>query len=95
MSISGAIQRGLIGAFPDGDPTPPPGELAGAFSTIIGVAKWIGLGVAVIAMVVLGIMLMTSRSGDGQRHVGRLAYIIGGVFIVVSAATILAFLTGY
>lgn len=46
-------------------------------------------------MVVLGIMLITSRSGDGQRHVGRLGYILGGVFIVVSAATLLAFLTGY
>jgi len=95
MSISNVVYRGLVGAFPDGDPTPPPGELAGAFSTIIGVAKWIGLGVAVIAMVVLGIMLITSRSGDGQRHVGRLGYILGGVFIVVSAATLLAFLTGY
>lgn len=95
MSITNLVQSALIGAFPDGDPTAPPGELANAFSTIIGVAKWIGLGVAVLAMVVLGIMLITSRSGDGQRHVGRLAYIIGGVFIVVSAATILAFLTGY
>lgn len=67
-----------------GQGSAPPG--AGKFKDIMGWAKWLSLGILVVALMAAGAMLgFGGRSGDGGEHAGRIGRVLAGV-IVVSAA---------
>lgn len=67
-----------------GDGTAPPG--AGKFKDIMGWAKWLALGVCVVALIAAGaVMGFGGRTGDGGEHATRIGRVLVGV-VVVSAA---------
>lgn len=81
-------------SVPDpGAGTMPPGFEA--FTTVMGWAKWIGLGIAVVGLIVLGVtMTVSSRRGEGGEIGGWLGRLLIGVIIVSAAFTIVGFLMG-
>lgn len=81
-------------AVPDpGAGSMPPGF--DAFTTVMGWAKWIGLGIAVVGLIVLGVtMTVSSRRGEGGEIGGWLGRLLIGVIIVSAAFTIVGFLMG-
>lgn len=69
----------------------------GAFNTqvelILSYASWIGLGVAVIATITLGlVMAVTARRGDGSGFVTKTTTILGGAVLISSAVSIGSFI---
>ena len=74
-----------------GDGTMPPGFEA--FQTVMGWAKWIALGVAVLGLIVLGAsMTISARRGEGGEIGGWLGRLLIGVIIIGAAFTIVGFL---
>ncbi|MCJ1685331.1 hypothetical protein C5C36_13830 [Rathayibacter sp. AY1G1] len=86
---------GALGAVVP-DPGPggmPPGFEA--FTTVMGWAKWVGLGVAVVGLIILGVtMTVSARRGEGGEIGGWLGRLLVGVIIVSAAFTIVGFLMG-
>ena len=84
----------LVAAVPDpGAGTMPPGF--GAFTTVMGWAKYIGLGVAVVGLIMLGVSLtISARRGEGGEIGGWLGRLLIGVIIISAAFTIVGFLVG-
>ena len=77
---------------PGGGTMPPGFE---SFVTVMGWAKWVGLGVAVIGFIMLGVsMTISSRRGEGGEIGGWLGRLIVGVIIISAAFTIVGFLVG-
>lgn len=77
--------------------TPIPETKPGVFNTqvelILSYASWIGLGVAVIATITLGlVMAMTARRGDGSGFVTKTTTILGGAILISSAVSIGSFI---
>jgi hypothetical protein len=63
------------------------------FDTILGYVAWIGLFVAVLSIIGFAIMLMRARSEEtGLDSLGRLGLVFGGVFLVTSASSLVAWL---
>jgi hypothetical protein len=81
-----------LAAVPDpGDGTMPPGFAA--FQTVMGWAKWIALGVAVLGLILLGAsMTISARRGEGGEIGGWLGRLLIGVIIIGAAFTIVGFL---
>ncbi|WP_216363758.1 hypothetical protein [Subtercola boreus] len=76
-----------------GSGTMPPGFEA--FTTIMGWAKWLGLGVAVVGLIILGVtMTVSARRGEGGEIGGWLGRLLVGVIIISAAFTIVGFLMG-
>ena len=68
--------------------TAPPGS--GAVVTLLGYMTWIGLAVAAIAMVWLGVLIAASvRRGEGALNVGRLGLVLGGVVMIAAAGSLI------
>jgi len=84
----------LMAAVPNpGDGTAPPGF--GKFNDIMGWAKWIALGILVIALMAAGVRLaVAGRTGDGGEHVTQIGRALGGVIIVSAAFALVTFLVG-
>ncbi|MFZ2501104.1 MAG: hypothetical protein WAW88_00330 [Nocardioides sp.] len=86
----------LVGQLPFDVPDPGPGTQPpgfAQFTTVLGWAKWIALGVCVLALIITGAaMAIGSRRGDGGEHLGRLGYIMGGVIIISAAVALVGFL---
>jgi uncharacterized membrane protein len=84
----------LAGGVPDpGAGTMPPGF--GAFTTVMGWAKWVGLGIAVVGLIMLGVSLtISARRGEGGEIGGWLGRLLIGVIIISAAFTIVGFLVG-
>ena len=63
--ITAAAPAVLAGVVPDpGSGSMPPGFEA--FTTVMGWAKWVGLGVAVVGLIILGVtMTVSARRGEG------------------------------
>ena len=77
--------------------TPIPEAKAGAFNTqvdlILSYASWIGLAVAVVATVTLGlVMAVTARRGDGSGFVTKTTTILGGAILISSAVSLGSFI---
>ncbi|MFD1722424.1 hypothetical protein [Amnibacterium endophyticum] len=89
-----AVLPQLVTAVPDpGAGTMPPGF--GAFTTVMGWAKYIGLGVAVVGLIMLGVSLtISARRGEGGEIGGWLGRLLIGVIIISAAFTIVGFLVG-
>jgi hypothetical protein len=81
-------------AVPDpGQGDMPPGFEA--FTTVMGWAKWVGLGVAVVGLILLGVsMTVSARRGEGGEIGGWLGRLLVGVIIISAAFTIVGFLMG-
>ena len=79
-------------AVPDpGAGTMPPGFEA--FQTVMGWAKWIALGVAVLGLILLGAsMTISARRGEGGEIGGWLGRLLIGVIIIGADFTIVSFL---
>lgn len=63
------------------------------FDTILGYVAWIGLFVAVLSIIGFAIMFMRARSEEtGLDSLGRLGLVFGGVFLITSASSLVAWL---
>ena len=86
------------GSFGAVVPDPGPGGMPPgfeAFTTVMGWAKWVGLGVAVVGLIILGVtMTVSARRGEGGEIGGWLGLLLVGVIIVSAAFTIVGFLMG-
>lgn len=77
--------------LPDPDPIMPPGF--DGVTQILGIAKWAGLVVAILALIVLGAMLgINSRRGEGGEHAKTFVAILVGVIIIGAASSLVGFL---
>ncbi|MFI6575236.1 hypothetical protein ACIBFB_05500 [Nocardiopsis sp. NPDC050513] len=66
---------------------PPSAGLA----TLLGYFTWIGLGVAVLSLIILGAMLAIARSrGEGGQHLGRIVIVLGAVALISGAASLIS-----
>lgn len=92
--VTTAAPAVLAGVVPDpGAGSMPPGFEA--FTTVMGWAKWVGLGVAVVGLIILGVtMTVSARRGEGGEIGGWLGRLLVGVIIVSAAFTIVGFLMG-
>ena len=71
----------------------PTETVTSSFDTILGYVAWIGLLVAVLSIIGFAIMFMRARSEEtGLDSLGRLGLIFGGVFLVTSASSLVAWL---
>ena len=84
---------GALGAVVP-DPGPggmPPGFEA--FTTTMGWAKWVGLGITVVGLIVLGVtMTFSARRGEGGEIGGWLGRLLIGVIIVSASFALVSFL---
>lgn len=72
----------------DGGPKKPPG-VGDKFDSVIQWAKWIALGVCVLAVVIFGGgMAINYRRGDNGELIGGLLKIVLGVIIISLAVTL-------
>lgn len=83
----------LAGDVPDpGVATAPPG-IGDKFEQIMGWAKWICLGVAVLGIMAIGAMMTVgSRRGEGGEKVGALGWALGGVVVIAGAFSLVGFI---
>lgn len=71
----------------------PTETVTSSFDTILGYVAWIGLLVAVLSIIGFAIMFMRARSEEtGLDSLGRLGLIFGGVFLITSASSLVAWL---
>ncbi|MDN5762567.1 MAG: hypothetical protein L0H41_09660 [Microlunatus sp.] len=69
--------------------TTPPGT--SGLVTALGYVTWIGLALAGIAVVLLGVRIAASlRRGEGALNIGRLGLVAGGVVIISGAGSLVA-----
>lgn len=67
-----------------GSGTAPPGS--GQFIKVMGWAKWLSLGILVVALIFAGARMgLRNRSGDGGEHGAAIGWTLGGVIVVSSA----------
>lgn len=70
----------------------PPG-VGDKFQEVMGWAKWVCLGVAVLGIMAIGAMMTVgSRRGEGGEKVGALGWALGGVVIIAGAFSLVGFL---
>lgn len=80
--------------LPDSQPLQPPG-LGDAWSRIIGVGKWVALGVCVLGLLVIGgKMAFDARRGETSEEIGSLIKVILAVSIITGGASVIGFITG-
>jgi type IV secretion system protein TrbL len=71
----------------------PDATVTSNFDTILGYVAWIGLLVAVLSIIGFAIMFMRARSEEtGLDSLGRLGLVFGGVFLITSASSLVAWL---
>lgn len=83
ITESGAVAAGGAGEVPGG------GVLVGVGSAL-NYVWWIGLAVAVLALMGLGAhMAIQSRRGEGERHLGRIGIVLIAVLLLGSSAALI------
>lgn len=83
----------LTRGYADASGYTPTETVTSSFDTILGYVAWIGLLVAVLSIIGFAIMFMRARSEEtGLDSLGRLGLIFGGVFLVTSASSLVAWL---
>lgn len=83
-------QHLLAVVVPDGNPVAP-ADWAGKFGRIIGIAKWILLPLAVLALIATGAMLFRNNRHEGGEIQERLIKIGFGLFLGLGAASLVGF----
>lgn len=84
---------GLPVQFPDPDPIQPPGTEV--FSDVLGWAKWLGLAVCIIGIIVAGARMGIARQrGEGGEHMGAVGWALVGVIIIGGAVSLVGFVSG-
>ncbi|MCK6211942.1 hypothetical protein KZX45_15460, partial [Georgenia sp. EYE_87] len=74
------------GAVAPGDVAP--GSVQ-AVETVLGWVVWVSLGVAMLSLLALGAWLaLAGRRGDGERHLGRVGVVLGGVVLISGASAL-------
>lgn len=80
--------------IPDPGPVAPPG-FAGPVGIIMGWAKWVGLIVAVLGVIIIGAKLAINvRRGEAAGELGGLLYVGLGCILIGAAASLVGFLSG-
>lgn len=75
-----------------GNGTAPPG-VGEKFQQIMGWAKWIALGIAVLAFIVTGAKMgINQRRGEGGEVLGNLGMTSAGVCVITGAFALVGFL---
>lgn len=76
-----------------GEGKQPPGF--DKFVDVMGWAKWIALGILVLALIAAGAkMAINQRRGEGGEDAGNIMTVLLGAIIVSAAAAIIGFLVG-
>jgi hypothetical protein len=80
--------------IPDPSPSAPPG-FAGPIAIILGWAKWLGLIIAVLGVIIIGAKLAINvRRGEAAGELGGLLYVGLGCILIGAAASLVGFLSG-
>jgi hypothetical protein len=80
-------------ALPDPAPVMPPGFEG--VTKILGIAKWVALIVAVLALIGLGAVIgINGRRGEGGEHVKSFVLILAGVLVISASTTLVGFIAG-
>lgn len=88
------LQEVGAAGLPDSEPLSPPG-VGDTWNRMVGVGKWIGLGVAVLGLLFVGgKMAFDSRHGETSEEVGSLIKIVLAVVVISGGASVLGFITG-
>jgi hypothetical protein len=81
----------LASDVPNPDAKRPPG--AEGLITILSWAKWVGLGMCVLGLIIVGaLMAVQSRTGEGGQLTGKVGNVLGGVVIIGAAGALVGFL---
>ncbi len=88
----------LINSVPADVPNPgpiaPPG-FEGPVSVIIGMAKWGGLALAVLGVIIIGAKMMVNvRRGEAAGELGQQLYVALGCILIGAASSLVGFLVG-
>lgn len=83
----------ILAVVPDpGAGSAPPG-VGDKFVEVMGWAKWVALGIAVLGIIATGAMMtVNARRGEGGELVGRLGWAMAGVCVIAGAVSIVGFL---
>ena len=80
--------------LPDSAPLAPPG-IGDAWNRMVGVGKWIALGICVLGLlVVAGKMAFDARIGENTQEIGGLIKIVLAVALISGGASLLTFISG-
>ena len=83
-----------VAPLPDSGPLAPPG-IGQAWTRMVGVGKWIALGVCVLGLLVVGgKMAFDSRSGETTQEISGVIKIVLAVALISGGASLLSFITG-
>ncbi|MDF9277441.1 hypothetical protein P4U43_06495 [Arthrobacter sp. EH-1B-1] len=82
------------GTLPDSDPLAPPG-IGEAWNRMVGVGKWIALGVCVLGLLVVGgKMAFDARRGETTEEISSVIKIVLAVSMVTGGASLITFISG-
>ncbi|MBG6218737.1 hypothetical protein IWX75_003224 [Arthrobacter sp. CAN_A6] len=96
MQLLLMAQDVLINAapLPDSGPLAPPG-IGDAWNRMVGVGKWIALGICVLGLLVVGgKMAFDARSGETTQEISGIIKIVLAVAIISGGASLLTFISG-
>lgn len=98
LSLAGHVlaagDQGGGTALPDSNPVAPPG-ITEIFGRVIGFAKWVALGVCVVALIIWGAMVaLSSNRGRGEDLTGGLGKILFGTVAITGGVAVLGFIIG-
>ena len=80
--------------LPDSEPIAPPG-LAEIWNRVVGVGKWIALGIAVLGLFIIGgKMAYDSRRGETSEEVGSLIKLVLAVSLISGGVAVIGFIIG-
>lgn len=80
-------------ALPDSAPLAPPG-IGESWNRMVGVGKWIALGVCVLGLLVVGgKMAFDARRGETTEEISSLIKIMLSVALVTGGASLIGFIT--
>lgn len=82
------------GTLPDSDPLAPPG-IGEAWNRMVGVGKWIALGICVLGLLVVGgKMAFDARRGETTEEISSIIKIVLAVSMVTGGASLITFISG-
>ena len=82
------------GTLPDSDPLAPPG-IGDAWNRMVGVGKWIALGLCVLGLLVVGgKMAFDARRGETTEEISSVIKIVLAVSMVTGGASLITFISG-
>ncbi|WP_458117317.1 hypothetical protein [Arthrobacter sp. D2-10] len=84
----------IAGTLPDSDPIAPPG-IGEAWNRMVGVGKWIALGICVLGLLVVGgKMAFDARRGETTEEISSVIKIVLAVSMVTGGASLITFISG-